>query len=181
MAGATPRGSQEQPWARAASTDPEDWPVGRLLSAAARRIEREWNSHLATWDLNHASLPVLLHLLQHPRSQRELAHVCGVTEQTMSRVLTRMERTGYITRASDGVDRRRYVIAITDAGRTVAIHAADPRPAEAMTARGLTPEQVDQLRDLLAIVVRAHEDRPAPPADEHAEDAHPSGEPGSAG
>jgi DNA-binding MarR family transcriptional regulator len=160
MTDGRPRGSDEQPWDRAASADPEDWPVGRLLSAAARRIEREWNTHLATWDLNHASLPVLVHLLAHPRSQRELAHVCGVTEQTMSRILTRMERTGYITRAADEVDRRRSVITVTDAGRSVAVRAADPRPAEAMTARGLTPQQVDQLRDLLAIVVRAHEDRP---------------------
>jgi DNA-binding MarR family transcriptional regulator len=146
--------------ARATSTDPADWPVGRLLSAAARRVEREWNAHLATWDLNHASMPVLLHLLQRPRSQRELASACGVTEQTMSRILARMERTGYITRAPDDVDHRKHVIAITDVGRSVAILAADPRPAEAMTTRGLTPEQVDQLRGLLAIVARAHDDRP---------------------
>jgi DNA-binding MarR family transcriptional regulator len=146
--------------ARATSTDPADWPVGRLLSAAARRVEREWNAHLATWDLNHASMPVLLHLLHRTRSQRELASACGVTEQTMSRILARMERTGYITRAPDEVDHRKYVIAITDAGRSVAILAADPRPAEAMTTRGLTPEQVDQLRGLLAIVARAHDDRP---------------------
>ena len=77
---------------------PEHWPVGRLLSAAARRIERAWDGHLATWDLNHASLAVLAHLLRAPMSQREIATANGVTEQTMSRVLARMERTGYITR-----------------------------------------------------------------------------------
>jgi len=162
--------------ARATSTDPADWPVGRLLSAAARRVEREWNAHLSTWDLNHASMPVLLHLLQRPRSQRELASACGITEQTMSRILARMERTGYITRAPDEIDHRKYVIAITASGRSVAMLAADPRPAEAMTTRGLTPEQVEELRVLLAIVARPHDDRPGrspivrPPADDEADD-----------
>ncbi|NMM30928.1 MAG: MarR family transcriptional regulator [Cellulomonas sp.] len=142
--------------ARVTSTDPADWPVGRLLSAAARRVEREWNAHLATWDLNHASMPVLLYLLQRPRSQRELASASGVTEQTMSRILARMERTGYVTRAPDENDHRKYVITIAELGRSVAMLAADPRPAEAMTTRGLTPDQVDELRVLLAIVAAPH-------------------------
>ncbi len=155
-------GAPERPIpARATSTDPADWPVGRLLSAAARRVEREWNAHLATWDLNHASMPVLLHLLQRPRSQRELATASGVTEQTMSRILARMERTGYVTRAPDADDHRKYVITITDLGRSVAMLAADPRPAEAMTTRGLTPDQIEELRVLLAIVAAPHVDAPA--------------------
>ena len=41
---------------------PRSGPSGRLLSAAARRVERDLNAHLAAWDLNHASLPVLVHL-----------------------------------------------------------------------------------------------------------------------
>ncbi|MGW6129960.1 MarR family winged helix-turn-helix transcriptional regulator [Cellulomonas sp. NPDC055163] len=142
------------PWARMASDDPMSWPVGRLLSAAARRVEREWNAHLAGWDLNHASLPVLVLLAHEPRSQRELADACSVTEQTMSRILARMERTGYVTRAPHATDRRKVVLAITEAGRAVAVKAADRRPAEAMTTRGLTPEQVEQLRALLAVVAR---------------------------
>ncbi|MGV8978839.1 MAG: MarR family winged helix-turn-helix transcriptional regulator [Cellulomonas sp.] len=147
--------------ARATSTDPADWPVGRLLSAAARRVEREWNAHLATWELNHASMPVLLHLLQRPRSQRELAGASGVTEQTMSRILARMERTGYLTRAPDEDDHRKSVITITDVGRSVAMLAADPRPSEAMTTRGLTTGQVEQLKVLLAIVAAPYVAAPA--------------------
>lgn len=142
------------PWQRMASDDPASWPVGRLLSAAARRVEREWNAHLASWDLNHASLPVLVLLAHHPRSQRELADACGVTEQTMSRVLARMERIGYVTRAPHATDRRKVVIAITESGRSVAAKATDRRPAEALATRGLTPEQVEQLRALLAVVAR---------------------------
>jgi DNA-binding MarR family transcriptional regulator len=163
--------SPATPWARLASDDPASWPVGRLLSAAARRVEREWNAHLAGWDLNHASLPVLVLLAHQPRSQRELAAACSVTEQTMSRVLARMERTGYVTRAPHATDRRKVVIAITDEGRRIAEKAADRRPAEMMTTRGLTPEQVEQLRELLVIVARPAPGGESPePSDEPATD-----------
>lgn len=146
-----------------ASSDPAQWPVGRLLSAAARRVEREWNAHLAGWDLNHASLPVLVHLAREPRSQRELAALCGVTEQTMSRVLARMERTGYVGRAPHREDRRRHVITATPTGLAALASAADQRRAEEVVTRGLTPAQVEQLRSLLVLVARP-DDAAAHPA-----------------
>ena len=141
----------------AASSDARKWPVGRLLSAAARRVERDWNAHLAAWDLNHASLAVLAHLLRSPMSQRELAAASDVTEQTMSRVLARMERTGYVTRTPHDDDRRRHVITITDSGRSTFFVAADQELADEMVTRGLTPEQAGQLQQLLVVVARPDE------------------------
>lgn len=142
---------------RLVSDDPDTWPVGRLLSAVTRRMERDWNAHLAGWDLNHASLPVLLHLLAEPLSQRELAHRCSVTEQTMSRVLARLERTGYITREWRADDRRRHDIALTDAGRRAGLAAAGPGRADGLVVDALDAEQREQLRRLLVQVVRAHD------------------------
>ncbi|MFC8191697.1 MarR family winged helix-turn-helix transcriptional regulator [Cellulomonas sp. NPDC057328] len=132
----------------------DHWPVGRLLSAAARRIEREWNAHLAAWDLNHASHPVLVHLAAGPMSQRGLAEACGVTEQTMSRVLARLERTGYVSRRPDPADRRRHVIAITDAGTQAFVASADPRPAQDRVLAALDARQREELRALLLLVVQ---------------------------
>jgi MarR family transcriptional regulator, organic hydroperoxide resistance regulator len=146
--------------------DIPQWPTGRLLSAAARRVEREWNAHLSAWDLNHASLPVMALLARSDHSQRELAAVVGVTEQTMSRMLDRMERIGHVSRTTHRTDRRRHVISLTVAGHRVLLEAADPAPAERMTTRGLTGDQVAQLRELLALVVRAGQptaDDEAPP------------------
>lgn len=140
----------------ATSPDPRHWATGRLLATAARRVEREWNEHLATWDLNHASLPVLVLLCRQDHSQRELAAAVGVTEQTMSRILERMERIGYVSRVAHSGDRRRHVISLTEAGRAIAAEAADLAPAEALTTRGLTADQVVQLRELLALMVGAH-------------------------
>jgi len=144
-------------------TDPQEWATGRLLFAVARRIEKEWNAHLGQWDLNHAGFPVLMHLLAGPRSQRVLAEESGVTEQTMSRVVARLERSGYVTRTDDPADRRRRAVAITAAGREAGLAAARRRPAEELATRGLDDAQVAALRDALLALL---ETLPRAPHDE---------------
>jgi len=141
---------------------PDHWPVGRMLSAAARRIERAWDAHLASWDLNHASLPVLVYVTEQPLSQRQLADACGVTEQTMSRVVTRLVRTGYVTRGPHPDDRRRHVVAITPAGAAALAACADPRPAQEAVLGHLPPERRALLDDLLREVVAPRGGIPAP-------------------
>lgn len=141
-------------WSEMVSEDPAEWPLGRLLSAAARRVEHEWNGHLGAWELNHASFPVLMMLLGGPHTQAELAHAGQITEQTMSRILSRLERTGHIRRTQHRMDRRKHQVEITDLGRSAALRAADQQAADRIAARGLSAEQVDQLRSLLAAVVR---------------------------
>lgn len=135
--------------------DPSTWATGRLLSHVARGLERQWNNHLDGWGLNHASLPVLLHLLRGGHSQREIAALSNVTEQTMSRTVARLERLGYVTRTPDPTDARRQVVLLTDAGRTVAAEAARPEQGEAIAGTGLTPEQMTSLREILVDMVRA--------------------------
>lgn len=142
--------------------DPTSWPTGRLLSHVARSLERQWNAHLEAWDLNHASLPVLLVLLGSEHSQRELAAASGVTEQTMSRTISRLERVGYVTRAASSQDARRHVVRLTDEGRSVALAAGQRQPGEEMATRGLTPDQVDQLRSLLLLMAEAAPEGTAP-------------------
>jgi DNA-binding MarR family transcriptional regulator len=135
--------------------DPSTWATGRLISHVARGLERRWNNHLDDWGLNHASLPVLLHLLHGGRSQREIATLSNVTEQTMSRTVARLERLGYVARTPDPTDARRQVVHLTDTGRTVAADAARPEQGEAIASAGLSPEQLAALREILVDMVRA--------------------------
>lgn len=137
--------------------DPSTWPTGRLLSHVARGLEREWNTHLDTWDLNHASLPVLLALLAGDHSQRELATASGVTEQTMSRILDRLERLGYLSRTADSSDARRRVVHLTGAGRAAALAAARPEVGERIAHDCLTPDQVAQLREILLVMATSRQ------------------------
>ena len=76
--------------------DAADWSLGRLLSTAARMIEHDWNAWLATHDLTHAGLLALHALEDGPLTQRKLAAASRVEEQTMSRVVARLERAGYV-------------------------------------------------------------------------------------
>ncbi|KGM14044.1 MarR family winged helix-turn-helix transcriptional regulator [Cellulomonas bogoriensis] len=139
------------------------WPTGRLLSAVARRIEREWNTHLDAWGLNHASIPVLFHLASGPRSQRELAEASNVTEQTMSRIVARLDRSGYVERHSHPHDRRRHRVALTPSGWQALRQAGDSELAERMSVRGLEPQDVATLRVLLNKMIDADADRAGVP------------------
>lgn len=92
------------------------WPTGRLLSTAARAVEHAWSEALATLGVTHAGL-IALHLLRDgPLSQIQLARSAHVETQTMSRTLERLEREGLVSRAPDPDDRRRHVVARTEAG-----------------------------------------------------------------
>lgn len=133
---------------------PEHWPTGRLLSAAARRVERAWDAHLGQWSLTHASMPVLAVLAGGARSQRDLARALGVTEQTTSRMLAGLERSGYVRREQHSTDRRRHVVVLTPVGRAALAELDDPETVEGLITAALSEDQVDGLRALLVALVR---------------------------
>jgi MarR family transcriptional regulator, organic hydroperoxide resistance regulator len=152
--------------------DAAEWSLGRLLSMAARLVEQEWNSWLASRDLTHAGLLALHALRSGPRTQRELAAASMVEEQTMSKVLDRLERAGYVTRERDPADRRRLVVRRTPAGEQAYQAAIDADVANTIvTARLDDPgafrgELVQLIAGLLAARGETVPDSlAAPPAD----------------
>ncbi|QGH70206.1 MarR family winged helix-turn-helix transcriptional regulator [Pseudactinotalea sp. HY158] len=132
---------------------PETWPTGRLLSAAARRVERAWDDYLEQWSLTHASLPVLVILTGGPLSQREIAGQMHVSEQSVGRVLGGLERAGHLTRSAHPEDRRRRVVTLTDSGRTALERLDHLRNVESLLGDSLSAAEVDQLRRLLIRMV----------------------------
>ncbi len=136
-----------------------DWPMGRLLSTAARLVEHEWNAALARLDLTHAGL-LTLHALDHgPQSQRQLAGLSYVEEQTISRVLDRLERSGYVTRARDPGDRRRLLVELTPQGAAAYRTAVDGGTADALVSeRVADPERFRA--DLVGLVRRLLAEHP---------------------
>jgi DNA-binding MarR family transcriptional regulator len=134
--------------------DLDTWPTGRLLSSAARLVEHAWNVHLARWDLNHAGLAALHVLLGGPLTQRELAARVQVEDQTMSRTVERLERSGYIKRRRDPGDRRRIVVSLTSGGRATCLRAGDGIVAEGFFAA--LGDDLQPLRRALTEIVRHH-------------------------
>ncbi|MGN6521816.1 MAG: MarR family winged helix-turn-helix transcriptional regulator [Actinomycetes bacterium] len=127
-----------------------EWPTGRLLSAAARLVEHEWNAHLSSWGLTHASVAVLHVLAAGSSSQRALAAAIGVEEQTVSRLVERLERSGLVERHRDPDDRRRFVVSRTRDGERALAEAVDEDAAE----RLFSPEERETLRPLLTGLVQ---------------------------
>lgn len=111
----------------------DEWPTGRLLSTAARLVEHAWMEALARHDLTHAGL-IVLHLLDgDPLTQRELAERARVEEQTMSRTIERLERSGFVARERDASDGRRRLVTRTPEGAAV-FAEADSIEADALPA-----------------------------------------------
>ena len=131
--------------------DPSTWATGRLLSTAARLVEHAWDAHLGQWGLNHAGFAVLWMLTGGPRSQRELAQAMQVEDQTMSRVLDRLERHGHVTRERSTTDRRRVEVTLSESGRVAVAEAGSDDAAERLFAGAV--EDLPALRAQLARVV----------------------------
>lgn len=97
---------------------PDGWPLGRLLSAAARAVERDWDERLRAIGLPHAALIAIDILIRTgPTGADTLARTARVQPQTMSRTLERMERDGLVERSPHPEDRRRRVVTVTEHGR----------------------------------------------------------------
>lgn len=131
--------------------DPASWATGRLLSTAARLVEHAWDAHLDGWGLNHSGFAVLWMVSDGPRSQRELAQAMQVEDQTMSRVLERLERHGHVTRERSTTDRRRIEVSLTGTGRAALAEAGSDDAAERVLAGAV--DDLSGLRTQLAQVV----------------------------
>jgi DNA-binding MarR family transcriptional regulator len=94
------------------------WPIGRLLAAASRAVEREWDERLRAIGLQHAALIALdIALRNGPTGADVIARTARVQPQTMSRTLERLERDGMIERSPHPDDGRRRLVTVTDHGR----------------------------------------------------------------
>lgn len=140
---------------------PETWSLGRLLSTAARLVEHDWNEWLGAHGLTHAGLLVLHALDTGPSTQRQLAERSQVEEQTMGRIVDRLQRTGHVSRRRDSRDRRRVIVERTPLGDSVfdAVQRSD------VSDRIVADPIVDPVifRDeLVRIVTALGRPRPAP-------------------
>ncbi len=85
-----------------------------------------------------------------PMEQTALAQAACLLLPSLTRMLRSMEDEGLLTREVDGVDRRKSIVTITQAGRQVLEdHATESAAIAADLEARFGPEKLKQLLDLL--------------------------------
>ena len=86
-----------------------------------------------------------------PCTQRELSDYYEVDPAAVSRMLTGLEKRGYVSRRVNGANRRRDLVEITPPGReAVARWRTRCREAEEVMLRGFTAEERARFADYLS-------------------------------
>jgi len=140
--------------------------TGRRLAYLFKHAERLMSElhaeALAPFDIHGRDLGVLLVIERfEPASQQQVAQRLGVDRTTMVAIIDALEAKGIIARRTHAEDRRRNVVELTPAGQDILRQAtAASDAAEAELLASLSPEEGEQLRDLLArILARGREPR----------------------
>ena len=92
-----------------------------VLSLAAA-IDRDCAARLGEYDLSEGKF-VLLFLLngaEEGLSPHELAEQAGVTRGTVTGLLDGLERSGFVRRGANGIDRRKLTVQLTPNGAALA-------------------------------------------------------------
>jgi DNA-binding MarR family transcriptional regulator len=88
-----------------------------------------------------------------PLRMRDLGEMLGIAARTTTTIVDSLERDGLVERVRHPVDRRAFLLTLTELGRTCHREAeAVDRDALALATGGLDEESRIRLRELLAVV-----------------------------
>lgn len=125
--------------------------VGAWLWPTTRAFKRAMDEELAAHDITHQQFAVLLHTAQSDEvSQADLAQCLGVEPPTVSGLIDRMERDGWIAREPAPGDRRRNVLRLRERAEPVwrQMLACAERVRD-RAVRGMSDDELDALRGTL--------------------------------
>lgn len=121
------------------------------LSVAARGVVGVYRPILEPMGLTHPQYLVMLALWQHaPVRVADLSRLLQLDPGTLSPLLKRLERAGYLTRDRDPHDDRALAVDLTDQGRALRERALEVPPA-VVERLGM---ELDELRELHGALTR---------------------------
>lgn len=130
--------------------------IGAALQVIVGRIVRKVRqAKAAVGDVTLSEASVLSRLDRDgPASPGSLAALEGVRPQAIATTLATLEGRGLVSRSADPGDRRRAVMAVTDAGRAVVAdrRSASVRRLAEVIERELSPVERDALRGALPVL-----------------------------
>lgn len=109
------------------------WEILQRLWQLHRAVLRDAAPHLQAHGVPPVAVFVLARVAEHP-SPSALARALGLPRPTLSHLLRRLERRGWVRREPDPADLRRFRLSLTEAGRA-ALAAARAALGQALEAR----------------------------------------------
>ena len=125
------------------------------MYSASRAATAAYRPMLVELGLTYPQYLVMLVLWEEePRSVRELGEELGLDSGTLSPLLKRLEALGFVERRRSAADERRVEVFLTGAGAALSARAT-AIPQRLADAAGLSPAELDQLRETLGRLAAA--------------------------
>ncbi|PFG30044.1 MarR family winged helix-turn-helix transcriptional regulator [Paramicrobacterium agarici] len=125
------------------------------LAVASRTVIDAYRSELEPLNLTHPQYLVMLALWEHRSlSLTRLGELLMLERATLSPMVKRLERLGYVHRARNPHDERQLAIELTEEGRALR-ERAQQVPVAMMQKFQMTPSDVEALRDAVSGVIAA--------------------------
>jgi len=128
--------------------------VGYWITMTSHSYQDALNQELIPYGITFRQFQVIGWLVyEGPLSQVELAERMMIEPPTLVRILDRMERDEWIKRESDPADRRRKVLEVLPEAKPIwSQMVACLKRLRKKATKGMSPEQVETLKTLLAQV-----------------------------
>jgi len=119
------------------------------LYDASRKVTQLYRTHLKKLGLTYPQYLVIMVLWQEEQvTVKELGARLNLDSGTLTPLLKRLEKGGFLTRCRSKKDERELVVQLTDQGKNVSVDA-DCIPEKLLCSFGLPTEKVFALRDAL--------------------------------
>lgn len=116
------------------------------------RADADLKSHGLT--LTQSRVLAILNDLGGQATQKELEEILEVAHPTVVGIVSRMEQSGYVTTWADPRRRSKMVCLTPKASALSETLSGQVREQERSMLRGLTPEQIIQLEQMLAMIYK---------------------------
>jgi len=92
-------------------------------------------------------------------SQRDLTYLLDMSRQSVAELLTKLEKSGYITREQSEADKRIMMIKLTEKGMNAAGEADENAPGDTKALDCLNDEKLAQFSEYLGRIIRRYEEQ----------------------
>ena len=122
-----------------------------LINGSAKRASRFWKAAVGRFAVTGTQAITLIALMERDKqTAAELMERCNLDSATLSGLLDRLERDGFVLREKNASDGRSILVCLTDRGRTIGAGLTEAMvAANDELASRFSPEELGQLKVLL--------------------------------